>query len=146
MKKNVITLIVLSIFVAPVLADKPEWAGKGKPTEEQKAAHNAAMKAKEDGSEDTIKEMNNKKDKETKKDKELKAHQKQKEKQLGQAQKDLDEGIIKNKKDMPTEAKGLEKQSDKKSEQQQKELDKGSDKGQEKKQEKSKKWWKFWGE
>jgi hypothetical protein len=58
MKKNLIALILLSIFVAPVMADKPEWAGKGKPTDEQKAIHKSAMEAKvdSDGDDDRLKE------------------------------------------------------------------------------------------
>ena len=52
MKKNLIALVLMSIFVVPVMADKPEWAGKGKPTAEQKEAHKAAMEAKEEFDED----------------------------------------------------------------------------------------------
>ncbi|UVW35604.1 hypothetical protein NYF23_03085 [SAR92 clade bacterium H455] len=46
----------------PAIADKPEWTGKGKPSDEQKAAHQAAMQAKEDidDSEDRIKEKKEK--------------------------------------------------------------------------------------
>jgi len=40
--------IFLLIFSITVLADKPEWAGMGKATDEQKATHRAAMEAKTD--------------------------------------------------------------------------------------------------
>jgi hypothetical protein len=58
----------MSVFIAPVMADKPEWAGKGKPSAEQKAAHKVAMEAKEDkkdkeDKEDKIKDKKDKKDK-----------------------------------------------------------------------------------
>jgi len=120
MKKNLLALLLAGVFIAPAIADKPEWTGKGKPSDEQKAAHQAAMQAKEDidDSEDRIKEKEEEKEKKEKKEKEEKSR----------------------------ELKGIEKQSLKKSEQPQKELDKGSDKGQESREENSKKWWKFWGE
>ena len=43
MKIKMLVLILMGAFVLPVMADKPEWAGKGKPTAEQKSAHEAAM-------------------------------------------------------------------------------------------------------
>ena len=117
MKKNILALLLAGVFIAPAIADKPEWTGKGKPSDEQKAAHQAAMEAKEniEDSEDRIKEKEEKIETE---EKEVKSR----------------------------ELKGIEKQSLKKLEQPQKELDKGSDKGQESREENSKKWWKFWGE
>ena len=123
MKKNLLALLLASVFVAPAIADKPDWTGKGKPSDEQKAAHQAAMQAKEDidDSEDRIKEKEEEKEKKETKEK-------------------------KEKEEKSRELKGIEKQSLKKSEQPQKELDKGSDKGQESREENSKKWWKFWGE
>lgn len=118
MNKHLIALVLMLAFVTPVMAEKPEGAGKGKPTEEQKAAHKAAMEDKEglddadnsdDDSDDRIKEK-------------------------------------KEKIEKSSELKGIEKQGAKKSEQSQKELNKGSDKGKESRGENSKKWWKFWGE
>ena len=38
--------IAFYFVVTPAIADKPEWAGKGKPSLEQKKAHKSAMKAK----------------------------------------------------------------------------------------------------
>ncbi len=35
-------------FMGTAYAEKPEWAGKGKPTDEQKAAHKEAMTSKHD--------------------------------------------------------------------------------------------------
>lgn len=51
MYQNFIVLILMSVFIAPVMAGKPEWAWKGKPSEEQKVAHEVAMEAKEDNDE-----------------------------------------------------------------------------------------------
>ena len=116
MNRNLIVLILLSVFVAPVMADKPEWAGKGKPTDEQKAAHKSAMEAKGDSDDDDGR-LNEKKQKKQKK----------------------------KKKEKSSKLKGIEKQSAKKSEQEQKELEKGSDKGKASREENRKKWWKFWG-
>jgi len=47
MRLNLIALILISTFVMPAFAEKPEWAGKGKPSADQKSAHKAAMTAKE---------------------------------------------------------------------------------------------------
>jgi len=121
MKKYISAVFLSLVFVAPVMAEKPEWAGKGKPTEEQKAAHRTAMEAKDDvESEDRVKELKEKKDKKEKN--------------------------VKKKMDISVDKEGLEKQKSKKLDQEQKELDKGSAKGKESREENSKKWWKFWGE
>ncbi len=122
MKKYISAILLGSLFIAPVMAEKPEWAGKGKPTEEQKAAHRTAMEAKDDvESEDRVKELKEKKEKKEKK--------------------------VKNKEmDTLVDKEGLEKQKSKKLDQEQKELEKGSAKGKESREENSKKWWKFWGE
>jgi hypothetical protein len=88
MNKNLIALILMCAFVTPVMAEKPEWAGKGKPTEEQKAAHKAAMEAEEDidDSDDRMKEKKEKKEKSS----ELKGIEKQSVKKSEQPQKELD--------------------------------------------------------
>ena len=47
--KTKITPLLLAIFICtPAVAEKPQWAGQGKPTSEQKAAHQEAMQAKEE--------------------------------------------------------------------------------------------------
>lgn len=71
MNKNLLTIMILMVaFVAPAIADKPEWAGKGKPTAEQKAAHKSVMNAKEDlDDEDSVDKL--KKEKKFKKDKKM---------------------------------------------------------------------------
>lgn len=122
MKKYILATLLGSLFIAPVMADKPKWAGKGKPTEEQKAAHKTAMEAK-DGAENDgrIKELKEKKGKKEKK-------------------------MKKKEMDISADKEGLEKQKNKKLDQEQKELDKGSAKGKESREENSKKWWKFWDE
>lgn len=85
----------MSVFIAPVMADKPEWAGKGKPTDEQKSAHEAAMQAKEDidDNEDRIKEKKEKREKSS----ELKGIEKQNVKKSDQPRKELDKGSDKGK-------------------------------------------------
>ena len=90
MKKNLLALLLAGVFVAPAIADKPEWAGKGKPSDEQKAAHQAAMQAKEDidDSEDRIKEKEEKEGGSN----ELKGIEKQSLKKSEQPQKELDKG------------------------------------------------------
>ena len=90
MKKNLLALLLAGVFIAPAIADKPEWTGKGKPSDEQKAAHEAAMQAKKDidDSDDRIKE---KKEKEEK-SRELKGIEKQNLKKSEQPQKELDKG------------------------------------------------------
>ena len=118
MKIKLIAPLFAVVLTSPVLADKPEWAGKGKPTAEQKAAHRSAMEAKE-GLDEELNE-------ETKA-----ARDKSKDKNKYKANKDRTEKV-----------KGLEKQ--KKLNQEQKELDKGSVKGRESR-ENRKKWWQFWG-
>jgi len=86
MKKNILALILTVAFIGPALADKPVWAGKGKPSDEQKAAHQSAMEAKEDlDNEVEIKERKDKSDK-------LKGLEKQKTKKSEQVQKELDKG------------------------------------------------------
>ena len=95
MNRNLIVLILLSVFVAPVMADKPEWAGKGKPTDEQKAAHKSAMEAKGDSDDDDnrLKEKKEKKDKSSK----LKGIEKQSAKKSEQELKELEKGSDKGK-------------------------------------------------
>lgn len=78
MRKNLLALILMSVFVTPAIADKPEWAGKGKPTAEQKEAHKTAMEAKEDLDDDENLE-------------------KKKAKKAEQEQKELDKGSDKGK-------------------------------------------------
>lgn len=120
------TAMSIAVISVPALAEKPDWAGKGKPSAEQKEAHKEAMNVKEKleddlqdyNDNDEIKELKEKKEKKAKKLKQEKAEK----------------------------LSGLEKQQAKKSEQVQNELDKGSEQGQEARKENSKKWWKFWGE
>ena len=92
MNRNLIVLILLTVFVAPVMADKPEWAGNGKPTDEQKAAHKSVMEAKGDSDDDY--RLNEKKQKKEKKDKssKLKGIEKQGAKKSEQEQKEVEKG------------------------------------------------------
>ena len=121
MNKLFLSLLVSLFISASANAEKPEWAGKGKPTTEQKEAHTAAMEAKIDNDNpEDHEDKNVKDDKKNKHDK-------------------------KDKKNKTDKIKGLDKQKDKKLESTQKELDKGSEQGKESRQQR-KKWWKFWDE
>lgn len=129
MKHKLLALSLISLFATPALAEKPEWAGKGKPTEEQLSTHKAAMEAKEDLDDDDG-EMKKEKIKQEKKEK-----IKEKEREQMQEMKENSE-----------QTRAMEKQANKKSEQTRNELGKGSETGQAAREENSKKWWKFWGE
>lgn len=92
MKKNLAALFLLSIFVSPAMADKPEWAGKGKSTAEQKETHKAAMEGKKKMG-DNGERLEQKKEKSNK----LKGIDKQTEKKSAQPQKELEKGSDKGK-------------------------------------------------
>lgn len=126
MKQGLIVGLTALFLVAPVLADKPEWAGEGKPVAQQKEAHREAMQVKGEYAYELEEDGGKKLKKEKAKTEKLK-----KEKKSKDGLDDIDE------------LKGLEKQAAKKSGQQQKDLGKGSETGQEAREER-KKWWKFW--
>ncbi|MGB5324941.1 MAG: hypothetical protein WBN40_05895 [Pseudomonadales bacterium] len=87
--KKAYVIVFTSIFVlSPVFAEKPEWAGKGKPTMEKKEAHQAAMEAKEES--DNLEEERKKISKQ--KQEKLKGLEKQKEKKSEQVQKEMEKG------------------------------------------------------
>ena len=137
-------LLMISLLVssALVFADKPEWAGKGKPTDEQKAAHKAAMQAKAVESDD---------DAEDKVEKAREKIQEAKEHEEGNAKHDKAKKKSKKKDDkdemdqQDSDGDLLEEGKKQKSLEDQKELDKGSEKGQEARADR-KKWWQFWEE
>ncbi len=138
MKIKLVIVMISFLFSIPAFAAKPTWAGKGKPTMEQKQEHKSAMQEKKEMDGDDVgDEIKDKamQEKKHKKDK-MKKEKKHKEEKMQQEKKDMmvEEGGDK---------KGLEKQKAKKAEQEQKELGKGSEKGQESRQ-KRKKWYKFW--
>jgi hypothetical protein len=138
-------LVALSFLAAaPAFAEKPDWAGEGKPAKE----HRKAMDSKTD---DEVEEMKEKgkaeSEKRGKKARDLgeKAEEELEEGE-GLAGEELEEAHKKMKgagHEIETmEKRGLEKQREKKAEQVQKELDKGSETGQEARQ-KRKKWLSF---
>ena len=135
---KILAVLITIVFAVPAFADKPEWAGKGKPSSEQLEAHKAKMQAKEDELEkeqDDAKEgLGKQKDK-----------MKGKKEKVKKEKKDKSDKVKKEKKDKSEKENGLEKQKTSKTEDAMKELDKGSNKGQEARS-KRKKWWKFWGE
>lgn len=129
MKNKLLPLILISLFATPALAEKPDFAGKGKPSEEQLKTHKSAMEAKEDMDDDDG-EMKQEKIKQEKKEK----------------IKEQDREQMQEMKEGAEQKKGMEKQDAKKPEQNRNELGKGSEQGQAAREENSKKWWKFWGE
>ncbi len=146
MNKLLISLFFAFTFIAaPALAEKPGWAGDGKPSLEERKAHTTAMDAKA-SVRDNAEEGKEKAERiKTEKDKTVKnQHEELKELEEEESKKNKAEKE-KNVKKQKSELKGLEKQKAKKSEQIQNELDKGSEKGQEARKER-RKWWKFWGE
>jgi hypothetical protein len=124
----IVTLAMLMLSMVS-FADKPEWAGKGKPTDEQKEAHRVAMEAKSDDRDDDLDEAREKSEKKMKK-----------------AKKDKKEKMAREDDDDDQDASDMAKQAGKKADQERKEVGKGSEKGQTRREENSKKWWKFWGE
>lgn len=89
MKSKLIAPLLSVFLAAPVLAEKPSWAGNGKPTQEQKEAHKQGMNAKESD----LEELKLEKDKKDK----VNGVEKQKEKKMNQAQNELDKGSEKGK-------------------------------------------------
>ena len=118
---RLIALMTLIMMSGLAYAEKPEWVGKGKPTDEQKAAHRAAMEAKSDEMDEDAGEIR------------------------GQAEKKMKAAKLKNSGESGQEA-AMAKQREMKAEQVRKSADKGSEKGQAQRQEKSRAWWKFWGD
>ena len=132
----IVTVAMLMLSMVS-FADKPEWAGKGKPTEEQKEAHRVAMDAKSDDMDDDLDEEREKAEKKMKK------ATKDKKEKMAREDDDDDEYY---EDDDDRDASGMAKQAGKKADQERKELGKGSEKGQDMREENSRKWWKFWGE
>ncbi|MBT4162297.1 MAG: hypothetical protein HOC70_07550 [Gammaproteobacteria bacterium] len=81
---RLLTIFMLFSFSLVALAEKPEWAGNGKPTDEQKAAHRSAMEAKTDDSEEDARERVEEKLKKEKKEKKEKAEKDKAGKQMKQ--------------------------------------------------------------
>lgn len=142
---RIIALSSIIAFASPMaLAEKPQWAGKGKPDLEEIKTRADVDKAQLEleGQEEDLKQLiEEKKNKANKaKSKKDKNKLKRELEELEDQQDDLEEykQKLKNKKS------GLEKQKEKKAYQVQNELGKGSEKGQAQREENSKKWWKFW--
>ena len=138
---RLIFTLTMLMFSAVSFADKPEWAGKGKPTDEQKEAHRIAMEAKVDDVESDLdatleksEKENNKSKKSEKSEKSEKDKKDKKEKMTRDHEDDVNDD----------DASDTKKQAGKKADQERKEAGKGSEKGQTKREENSKKWWKFW--
>ncbi|WP_394248481.1 hypothetical protein [Vibrio profundi] len=146
MKKS-FTMAAVSclLFISGMtMAEKPAWAGKGKPDLEQVKSHAEAKKLESDIEErsDELDALIEDKKKQAKKKKGKKDKSKLNEEleSLEKEKRDLEE----SKKALDEKLKGLEKQKQKKATQERKESGKGSETGQEQRDENSKKWWKFW--
>lgn len=91
MKKSLIALFLIGAFITPAIAEKPEWTGKGKPTEEQKSAYKTAVETKGD--------LHRRDDENRKEDKSTpqRGLEKQTSMKSEQVQKELDKGSEKGK-------------------------------------------------
>lgn len=110
MKIYLISISALLFIASPCFAEKPEWAGKGKPMEEQKEVRQTTMGDRKDSADER------------------------------EGKREEIEKATKNPKEQKNVPKGLEKQRAKKMEQEQKELDRGSENGQQSRQERKKWW------
>lgn len=114
------------LFGNLAFAEKPAWAGKGKPSMEQRQEHKATMNAKGDDNQQRENPDWDLDDEKKKQNKALKKQQKKETKQLREKK----------------NTEQMEKLREQKSVQEQKELGKGSEEGQ-KSRETRKKWWHF---
>jgi hypothetical protein len=130
--------LVFAMLCSTVHADKPAWAGKGKPTAEQKAAHKAAMNEKQND-DDRFDDDHDDYDDNVESKREKAAGKAKRERT---AKTERVEGEPREVRER--DAKELALQGEHKTNQTQKELERGSDKGKEARQT-SRKWWKFWG-
>ncbi|ASP47569.1 hypothetical protein [Cognaticolwellia beringensis] len=128
-------LIIFTLLTANVaFAEKPEWAGKGKPTKEQLKAHKASMKAKESVENEHEKMAGDfEKDKEKAKNKTKDKVKKDKNKQ----DKIKKEKAIKKQKVNKNETEALKNNADKSAAKEKVDTDKSSEQAKEVR----KKWW-----
>jgi len=70
MKIHLLTAVIVIVTAVPVVAEKPEWAGKDKPGAEQKEAHKAGMEARE-----SVEQRYGESEQKAKKEKQEKANQ-----------------------------------------------------------------------
>ncbi|MEH6824360.1 MAG: hypothetical protein V7629_10670 [Motiliproteus sp.] len=105
MKTKFIVLIMIGILSAPVLAEKPTWTPRGKPTLEQRDVHKSTVQGKT-GSEKKYYESEKKLKwaKEGRSD-ELKGADKQREKKADQVQNELGKGSDKGQESRETRKK-----------------------------------------
>lgn len=157
--KTTFTPLLIALFIAtPAMAEKPSWAGQGKPTAEKKDAFKSAamdkkaeMEDAEGDAKEQMKQAKESKEEKSKKDYEEKREEAKEKMEKAKKSKegkehdhDDDDHEDKIKDKGETKLKGLEKQKAMKSEQLQNELGKGSEQGQAAREENSKKWWKLW--
>lgn len=132
-------IIVLTLLISnAAVAEKPEWAGKGKPTKEQLKAHKASMKAKE-GVDNEYKKIGEESDKAKDKKKKIKGD-KQKSKTISEQAKNK-----KDKKMIEKQKAGKDKTAEKKAQAVKPGVKEktNKDKSTEQAKEVRKKWWQF---
>ena len=138
-----IFILSFALMITPAVAEKPDWAGKGKGAmqaeqtttkmEEQAEQHKEQMEESAEQEREFAEEQ-------AEQSREQMKERAEKRREKGEV---LTKEQEKSSKHQGEKPKGLEKQKTKKSEQMQKELDKGSEQGQ-KSRENRRKWWKFW--
>ena len=145
MKKLTVAIsCALLLGSGSAIADKPNWAGKGKPNIEEVQSV-SDVKAMSDEIEEREKEIDLLIEQNQKKAKKSKNKiEKQKLEEGTESLKRGKDELQDSKEKLKEKKKGFEKQKMKKTEQEQKELDKGSETGQKKREENSNKWWNFW--
>lgn len=144
-------IITLTLFISnATVAEKPEWAGKGKPTKEQLKNHKASMKAKE-GVENENKKMGVESEKAKNKKKKIKDDKKKSKSISEQAKNKKEKKEKKDKKDkkdknmLAKQKGGKDKAAEMKAQAVKPEIKEktNNDKSTEKAQEVRKKWWQF---
>lgn len=127
MKFRIVFALLMAFAITPAFADKPQWAGKGKPDKEagsrleQWESRHSGQRGKSYEDDDSEYEDEN-----------------QDEDSGSQSREQRSKKSFRE--DKP---RGLIRQTEKKTEQEQKEMGRGSEKGREAR-EIRKKWWKFW--
>lgn len=97
MKRKLLVAVFVLLVAAPSFAEKPKWAGGGKPTAEQKDAHRAVMEGKEGVKGEVERVEERVKTEKEERSMETKGLEKQAEKKSEQVQKELDKGSEKGK-------------------------------------------------
>lgn len=130
MRRTLSVLTALGLLTAmPVLAEKPDWAGKGKSSQQELKNQGDAVWTQAGDDSAQMKQ---------------KANRERVEEQYTDAGKGKEKKEKQLREQQQSESQAMEKQRAMKQEQVRREEAKGSEQGQASRQEHSRKWWKFW--